>query len=375
MKKVLYGLLILFALVLIISYPFVLIGLLVSIWGINKIYKAKQLGAKSKSGMAILMIGVLLFISGIGSGETADSIDGAKEETAVEETQAMDEDEKEESPDREEKTSAKNKETDKENEDDATLETQDTQVVEVPKENNTTPSSSESSSSSKQQVAAELGLELVTVFRVIDGDTFELNDGRKVRLIGVNTPESTNRTEVFGKEASNYTKSKLEGKQIYLQKDVSDTDRYGRYLRLAWLDVPSSLDSESEIRSKMFNADLVLNGYAEPATYPPDVRYSEYFRKFAREAREGEKGLWAFGEEGTTKGDFDKTTATSSSNSGNEKSNNSSSSQWNGSTSGQKESFKNCTELRKVYPQGVPKDHPAYAPKHDRDKDGWACEV
>lgn len=210
---------------------------------------------------------------------------------------------------------------------------------------------------------------------MIDGDTFELNDGRKVRLIGVNTPESTNRTEVFGKEASNYTKSKLEGKQIYLQKDVSDTDRYGRYLRLAWLDVPSSLDSESEIRSKMFNADLVLNGYAEPATYPPDVRYSEYFRKFAREAREGEKGLWAFGEEGTTKGDFDKTTATSSSNSGNEKSNNSSSSQWNGSTSGQKESFKNCTELRKVYPQGVPKDHPAYAPKHDRDKDGWACEV
>lgn len=375
MKKVLYGLLILFALVLIISYPFVLIGLLVSIWGINKIYKAKQLGAKSKSGMAILMIGVLLFISGIGSGETADSIDGAKEETAVEETQAMDEDEKEESPDREEKTSAKNKETDKENEDDATLETQDTQVVEVPKENNTTPSSSESSSSSKQQVAAELGLELVTVSRVIDGDTFELSDGRKVRLIGVNTPESTNRTEVFGKEASNYTKSKLEGKQIYLQKDVSDTDRYGRYLRLAWLDVPSSLDSESEIRSKMFNADLVLNGYAEPATYPPDVRYSEYFRKFAREAREGEKGLWAFGEEGTTKGDFDKTTATSSSNSGNEKSNNSSSSQWNGSTSGQKESFKNCTELRKVYPQGVPKDHPAYAPKHDRDKDGWACEV
>lgn len=375
MKKVLYGLLILFALVLIISYPFVLIGLLVSIWGINKIYKAKQLGAKSKSGMAILIIGVLLFISGIGSGETADSIDGAKEETAVEETQAMDEDEKEESPDREEKTSAKNKETDKENEDDATLETQDTQVVEVPKENNTTPSSSESSSSSKQQVATELGLELVTVSRVIDGDTFELNDGRKVRLIGVNTPESTNRTEVFGKEASNYTKSKLEGKQIYLQKDVSDTDRYGRYLRLAWLDVPSSLDSESEIRSKMFNADLVLNGYAEPATYPPDVRYSEYFRKFAREAREGEKGLWAFGEEGTTKGDFDKTTATSSSNSGNEKSNNSSSSQWNGSTSGQKESFKNCTELRKVYPQGVPKDHPAYAPKHDRDKDGWACEV
>lgn len=40
----------------------------------------------------------------------------------------------------------------------------------------------------------------------------------------------------------------------------------------------------------------------------------------------------------------------------------------------QKEYFKNCTELRKVYPHGVPSDHRAYASKHDRDKDGWACE-
>ncbi|PJO42917.1 excalibur calcium-binding domain-containing protein [Lysinibacillus xylanilyticus] len=40
----------------------------------------------------------------------------------------------------------------------------------------------------------------------------------------------------------------------------------------------------------------------------------------------------------------------------------------------QKEYFKNCTELRKVYPSGVPANHPAYASKHDRDKDGWACE-
>lgn len=40
----------------------------------------------------------------------------------------------------------------------------------------------------------------------------------------------------------------------------------------------------------------------------------------------------------------------------------------------QKEYYKNCTELRKVYPSGVPSNHPAYLPKHDRDKDGWACE-
>jgi micrococcal nuclease len=44
------------------------------------------------------------------------------------------------------------------------------------------------------------------------------------------------------------------------------------------------------------------------------------------------------------------------------------------STSSSKISFKNCTELRKVYPNGVPKGHKAYDPKMDRDKDGYACE-
>ncbi|MGL5549238.1 MAG: excalibur calcium-binding domain-containing protein, partial [Culicoidibacterales bacterium] len=39
------------------------------------------------------------------------------------------------------------------------------------------------------------------------------------------------------------------------------------------------------------------------------------------------------------------------------------------------ENFANCTELRKVYPSGVGSDHPAYKPKHDRDNDGWACEI
>lgn len=38
------------------------------------------------------------------------------------------------------------------------------------------------------------------------------------------------------------------------------------------------------------------------------------------------------------------------------------------------ESFKNCTEMRKVYPNGVDSNHPAYESRHDRDKDGWACE-
>ncbi|MEG6533717.1 thermonuclease family protein [Mycobacterium sp. Z3061] len=147
--------------------------------------------------------------------------------------------------------------------------------------------------------------ESVTIERTIDGDTFELTDGRKVRLIGVNTPESTKEQEIYGKEASAYTKSMLEGKTVYLQKDVSETDQYGRYLRLVWLEQPTNAMDEEEIRAKLFNAILVLNGYAEPSTYEPDTTYSQLFQNFADEARGKNMGLWAFGKNGTTKGDFD----------------------------------------------------------------------
>ncbi len=137
-----------------------------------------------------------------------------------------------------------------------------------------------------------------------------------------------------------------------------------------WQGVPVDDMDESEIRSKMFNADLVINGFAEPSTYPPDVKYSEHFVKFAREAREKKQGLWGFGENGTTKGDLDGEEVASTADY-------TSDNQANDSSSNnvvQVESFKNCTELRKVYPNGVGSDHPAYASKHDRDKDGWACE-
>ncbi|WP_240056653.1 thermonuclease family protein [Bacillus mesophilum] len=157
----------------------------------------------------------------------------------------------------------------------------------------------------KLAAAEEMGLVAATISRVVDGDTVELSDGSKVRLIGVNTPESTTRTEEYGKEASDYTKSKLEGKEVWLQKDVSEADRYNRLLRIIWMELPSNVMDENEIKTKMFNADLVLNGYAEPSTYPPDVKYSEQFVKFAREARNQGTGLWAYGESGTTKGDLD----------------------------------------------------------------------
>lgn len=132
------------------------------------------------------------------------------------------------------------------------------------------------------------------VERVVDGDTAIINiDGEsfRVRFIGVNTPESTTRIEEYGKEASNFTKKYLTGKEVYLEKDVSETDKYGRLLRYIWLEEPSSLDIE-EIENKMFNAILLKEGYAKVATYPPDVKYADTFVQIQRSARENNLGLW-----------------------------------------------------------------------------------
>lgn len=137
-----------------------------------------------------------------------------------------------------------------------------------------------------------------TVIKHTDGDTvtvkLENGEEHKLRFIGVDTPETVHPkkpVEFYGKEASEYTKSNLLNKTIYLEKDVSDTDRYGRMLRYIWLEKPTEINKE-QIKSKMFNAMLVANGYAKISTYPPDVKYESYFLELERESREKSLGLW-----------------------------------------------------------------------------------
>lgn len=135
----------------------------------------------------------------------------------------------------------------------------------------------------------------VYVTGVVDGDTIHvrLKDGReeKVRLIGVDTPESTREVEPYGKEASAHTKKRLQKKTVYLELDVGERDKYGRLLAYVWLSRPKK-ESADEVRAKMFNAELLLNGYAQVLTVPPNVKYAELFTSFQREAREKKKGLW-----------------------------------------------------------------------------------
>ena len=134
------------------------------------------------------------------------------------------------------------------------------------------------------------------IIRITDGDTIRvrLESGKEeaVRLIGVDTPESTREVEPFGKEAAAFTQRRLDGKTVFLEMDVFERDRFGRLLAYVWLTQPAN-DNETEVRAKMFNAELMLQGYAQVMTIAPNVKYADMFVKFEREARGGNKGLWA----------------------------------------------------------------------------------
>ena len=127
--------------------------------------------------------------------------------------------------------------------------------------------------------------EEAVVERVIDGDTFVTREGSRVRLIGVNAPEISGTVEPFGEEAANYAKRMLTGRTVWMFRDVSETDRYGRLLRFVF--IPGD--------RVMFNERLVLEGYANAATYPPDVSLADRFREAERKARKAEAGLWGDG--------------------------------------------------------------------------------
>lgn len=155
---------------------------------------------------------------------------------------------------------------------------------------------------------SEDGIEQVRLLDVVDGDTLLVQraDGEvaKVRLIGVDTPESVHpdesRNSAEGDAASAHTKELLEGVgTLWLESDVSDTDRYGRLLRYVWVCDPTEARGvvESNVASTrsawlyggdgadperfMLNAILVADGTAVPKAYEPDTAYQELFESLA----------------------------------------------------------------------------------------------
>lgn len=126
--------------------------------------------------------------------------------------------------------------------------------------------------------------ELFKVAHVVDGDTIKIENGQVVRYIGIDTPETVDPrkpVQCFGKEASAKNKQLIEGKEVRLVKDVSETDKYGRILRYVY------------IGDTFVNDYLVRNGFAHSSTYPPDVKFQDQFKKAEEEARNNKRGLWA----------------------------------------------------------------------------------
>ena len=123
--------------------------------------------------------------------------------------------------------------------------------------------------------------ETAKVIQVIDGDTITVEGGYRVRYIGIDTPETHPVPEAYGTEAWQVNRQLVEGKEVRLERDVSETDKYGRLLRYVYVD------------NVFVNAELVRLGLAEAKAYPPDIKYQDYLEKMEAEARAAGRGMWA----------------------------------------------------------------------------------
>jgi micrococcal nuclease len=119
-----------------------------------------------------------------------------------------------------------------------------------------------------------------TVSRVSDGDSFRCADGRRVRLIGVDSPES--QQQPYGDRARAALLKLLPlGSTARLEQDVTPVDQYGRTLAYVWAG------------QTLVNETMVRNGWAVLYTVPPNVKYVDRFRRAEAEARTGNTGLWS----------------------------------------------------------------------------------
>jgi micrococcal nuclease len=134
------------------------------------------------------------------------------------------------------------------------------------------------------------------VVRVVDGDTIAVEiDGARytVRYIGIDTPETVKPNapvEPFGEAASAANRELVGGRSVVLERDVSETDRYGRLLRHVWL-APGEGEGSGWL---LVGERLLERGLAQVVTYPPDVKYiDERFLPAQARARQAGLGIWS----------------------------------------------------------------------------------
>ena len=117
---------------------------------------------------------------------------------------------------------------------------------------------------------------------VHDGDTLFLEDGRKVRMLGINTPEIGENLECYGDEATAVLRGLLpEGSHVWVQQDVEPLDQYGRSLLFVWTSA-----------GELVNYSLVQGGYAEAVFIGQNTRWDNEFEGVEEAAQDAGAGIW-----------------------------------------------------------------------------------
>ncbi len=140
-----------------------------------------------------------------------------------------------------------------------------------------TAADSSQNGTTDQDLQSDSSFGLYTVSKVIDGDTFSVAGGGRVRMMGINTPEVD---QYFYEEAKEVLSLMIDKTGVFLERDISDTDKYGRLLRYVFAG------------DLFINLEMVKRGFANVFTVPPDVKYTDELLKAERYARDNNLGLW-----------------------------------------------------------------------------------
>jgi len=140
------------------------------------------------------------------------------------------------------------------------------------------------SENSPAEIQTDCNTTLYKVSKVIDVDTIKLENGEKVRLIGIDGPENN---ECYFKESKKFLADLVLGKYVRLEKDISGVDKYERLLRYVVL--PNQNPKEDNL---LLNDYLVLEGQALSVSSAPDLRYRDLMATSQQRAIREDKGIW-----------------------------------------------------------------------------------
>lgn len=358
-------------LLLMIKFPVFIIGLVLAYWGVTSMKKLKRQKKTSKLAHALLAIGLLLALTGCVS---SFSDDESKEPTS---SPIEKEDAHKESAIVDKQSEKDDKltngvppvatETDKSKSD------HNATTVDGQDKNGTVGQQNPVKKTETAGTTAQVPVKLV---KTIDGDTIKVlynGEERNVRYLLIDTPETNHPRlgkQPFGEEAKERNRELVNSGALTLEFDVGERfDKYDRLLAYVYVD------------GKSVQETLLAEGLARVAyVYPPNTRHLTPFEEVQTVAKQKGIGIWSVENYATDSGfDSDVIPTKPATGSGGASSQPVTPPKTNATAphsnmaDGQ-EWFKNCTELRVKYPNGVPEGHAAYQSKMDRDKDGYACE-